>query len=88
MKAIGKRIKQTDMAPIRIPNRVQSMQDIGKMICSMELGWNSMLTGIDIKECLSRVGEMDRAYTLLQMELYIMANGQMVKLKDREVVNG
>ena len=75
IKVIGKMIKLMVMAFTLTQNHVLSMQDIGKMTCSMELGFNSTQMEIDTRECSSKEGEMGKEFTPLQMEQYTMENG-------------
>jgi hypothetical protein len=57
----GKTTKQMDMGYIYTLKQVLNMKAIGKMICSMAQEFRLMLTEINMKACLNKVKEMEKA---------------------------
>lgn len=65
-----------------------SMKDIGKMICSMDRVYKYMRMEINIKECLNKAKEVDKALIILPMGQYIVENGSTAEYKEKEYANG
>lgn len=74
-KASGKTIRQMDMEYLYTLKPGLNMKGIGKMICSTDQACRYIATAINTKECLSKVGEMDRVLILIQQERSILEDG-------------
>ena len=87
LKAIGKMTRLMVLVYIRMQKQVQHMKDIGKMICNMDQVFKHM-TEVDIKGCLRKGKNMDKALMLFQMGRFLKDNGKMVEYKEKEYAIG
>ena len=66
----------------------QSMNDIGRTICSTGLESSNTLTETDMKGCSSRGGETAKELTILPMELCMLESGLMERFRVRGFAPG
>lgn len=87
-KANGETIRQTAMVFLYTLKLERDMKDIGKMICNMDQVWSFTAMAINTKECLSKAGEMVKAFIRIQLVKSIQEGGLTVVLRDSGPVYG
>jgi hypothetical protein len=66
----------------------QSTRGIGKMICSMEMGWKHGLMDRGIRGIIKRGRNMGRGCMFGVMDLNMKESGLIIKLMEKEYIHG